>query len=58
LVLASGIRRVVLAWREPALFVADAQGVELLEQAGLTVLECPELAPEAREVNAHLKLQP
>jgi 5-amino-6-(5-phosphoribosylamino)uracil reductase len=54
LVLASGIRRVVLAWREPALFVADCQGVELLEQAGVTVLECPELAPEARAVNAHL----
>ncbi|MEY9967233.1 riboflavin-specific deaminase-like protein [Streptacidiphilus sp. MAP12-16] len=54
LVLASGIRRVVLAWREPALFVADCQGVELLEQAGISVLECPELAAEAREVNAHL----
>ncbi|TDU06696.1 diaminohydroxyphosphoribosylaminopyrimidine deaminase [Streptomyces sp. 846.5] len=54
LVRASGIRRVVLAWREPALFVADCQGVELLQQAGITVLECPELAPEARAVNAHL----
>ena len=53
-VLAAGIPRVVLAWREPARFVADCQGVELLEQAGLTVLECPELAAEACEVNAHL----
>jgi riboflavin-specific deaminase-like protein len=54
LVLAAGIPRVVLAWREPALFVADCQGVELLEQAGVTVLECAELAEEARSVNAHL----
>ncbi|MEZ0090385.1 dihydrofolate reductase family protein [Streptacidiphilus sp. EB129] len=54
LVLAAGIPRVVLAWREPALFVADCQGVELLEQAGVSVLECPELAAEARAVNAHL----
>ena len=54
LVRASPIRRVVLAWREPALFVADCQGVELLEQAGATVLECPELAEAARSVNAHL----
>ena len=54
LALAAGIPRVVLAWREPALFVADCQGIELLEQAGVTVLECPELAEEARAVNAHL----
>ena len=53
-VLAAGIPRVVLAWREPSRFVADCQGVELLEQAGVTVLECPELAAEACEVNAHL----
>ena len=50
----AGIPRVVLAWREPSLFVADCQGVELLEQAGVIVLECPELAAEARAVNAHL----
>jgi 5-amino-6-(5-phosphoribosylamino)uracil reductase len=54
LVRGSGIRRVVLAWREPPRFVADCQGVELLEQAGVTVLECPELAEAARAVNAHL----
>jgi riboflavin-specific deaminase-like protein len=58
LVRASPIRRVVLAWREPALFVADCQGVELLEQAGATVLECPELAEAARAVNAHLVRPP
>lgn len=56
LVRASPIRRIVIAWREPARFVADCQGVELLEQAGATVLECPELAPAARAVNAHLEL--
>ncbi|MEK8146433.1 dCMP deaminase [Streptomyces sp. M10(2022)] len=30
LILAAGIGRVVLAWREPSLFVADCQGVQLL----------------------------
>ncbi|MHA6759980.1 dihydrofolate reductase family protein [Streptacidiphilus sp. PAMC 29251] len=54
LIRASALRRVVVAWREPGLFVADCQGIELLEQAGLTVLECPELAAAARAVNAHL----
>jgi pyrimidine deaminase RibD-like protein len=56
LILAAGIRRVVIAWREPALFVADGQGVELLTAAGVTVIELPELADAARAVNAHLKL--
>jgi 5-amino-6-(5-phosphoribosylamino)uracil reductase len=54
LIRSAGIGRVVLAWREPALFVADCQGVELLEAAGVTVLETPGLAEEARAVNAHL----
>ncbi|MEY9937064.1 dihydrofolate reductase family protein [Streptacidiphilus sp. MAP5-3] len=54
LIRAAGVGRVVLAWREPALFVADCQGVELLAAAGATVLELPELAAEARAVNAHL----
>ena len=56
LIRASALRRVVIAWREPALFVADCEGVELLEQAGITVLECPELAPAARAVNSYLEL--
>jgi pyrimidine deaminase RibD-like protein len=55
-ILTSGVTRVVLAWREPALFVADCQGVELLTEAGLTVVELAELAQEAKEVNKHLKL--
>ncbi|HEY1970690.1 MAG TPA: deaminase [Pseudonocardia sp.] len=54
LILAAGIGRVVLAWREPPLFVADAQGAELLEHAGVTVVELPELADAVRAVNGHL----
>ncbi len=58
LILAAGIRRVAIAWREPALFVADCQGVELLTAAGVSVVELPELAEAARAVNAHLDLGP
>jgi diaminohydroxyphosphoribosylaminopyrimidine deaminase / 5-amino-6-(5-phosphoribosylamino)uracil reductase len=54
LILEAGVGRVVLAWREPSLFVADAQGVELLTAAGVTVLELPDLAEAARAVNAQL----
>jgi diaminohydroxyphosphoribosylaminopyrimidine deaminase/5-amino-6-(5-phosphoribosylamino)uracil reductase len=54
LILAAGIQRVVIAWREPDLFVADCQGVELLTAAGVEVVELPELAEAARAVNAHL----
>jgi diaminohydroxyphosphoribosylaminopyrimidine deaminase/5-amino-6-(5-phosphoribosylamino)uracil reductase len=56
LILATGIRRVVIAWREPALFVADCQGVELLTAAGVTIEELPDLAEAARAVNAHLAI--
>ncbi|GAB3427889.1 dCMP deaminase [Flindersiella endophytica] len=54
LILAADIRRVVIAWREPDLFVADCRGVELLTAAGVEVVELPELAEAARAVNAHL----
>jgi len=54
LILDAGIPRVVIAWREPSLFVADCQGVELLAAAGVTVVELPDLAGPARAVNAHL----
>jgi diaminohydroxyphosphoribosylaminopyrimidine deaminase / 5-amino-6-(5-phosphoribosylamino)uracil reductase len=54
LIIATGIPRVVIAWREPALFVADCLGVELLTEAGVTVVELPELAASALAVNAHL----
>ena len=56
LILDTGIPRVVVAWREPALFVADCQGVELLTAAGVEVVELPELADEARAANAHLRV--
>jgi len=54
LIIASGIPRVVIAWREPTLFVVNCVGVELLAAAGRTVVEIPELAAEARAVNSHL----
>ncbi|WP_324614742.1 deaminase [Streptomyces albireticuli] len=54
LVLRSGIRRVVIAWREPDLFVGDCVGVEALRTAGVEVVELPDMAEEARTVNVHL----
>jgi diaminohydroxyphosphoribosylaminopyrimidine deaminase/5-amino-6-(5-phosphoribosylamino)uracil reductase len=57
LILAAGIARVVIAWREPALFVADCQGCEMLAQAGVDVVELAEFADAARAVNSHLALE-
>jgi diaminohydroxyphosphoribosylaminopyrimidine deaminase / 5-amino-6-(5-phosphoribosylamino)uracil reductase len=54
LIIAAGLRRVVIGWREPALFVADCQGVELLSEAGLAVTELPALAGLAAAPNRHL----
>ena len=54
LIIAAGLRRVVIAWREPALFVADCQGYELLAEAGLEVAELPALATLAAAPNRHL----
>lgn len=54
LILDARIHRVVIAWREPSLFVADCQGFELLTAAGVTVVELTELAQQARAANAHL----
>lgn len=53
LILTTSIPRVVLAWREPALFV-DCDGAERLAADGRTVIERPDLADRVREVNAHL----
>jgi diaminohydroxyphosphoribosylaminopyrimidine deaminase / 5-amino-6-(5-phosphoribosylamino)uracil reductase len=50
----AGIRRVVVAWREPSLFVADCQGLELLERAGVEVTELGQLAGLAKAPNRHL----
>jgi diaminohydroxyphosphoribosylaminopyrimidine deaminase / 5-amino-6-(5-phosphoribosylamino)uracil reductase len=49
-----GVARVVIAWREPSLFVADCQGAELLARAGLEVAELPGLASLAKAPNSHL----
>ena len=54
LIIAAGLRRVVIAWREPALFVADGQGCELLSRAGLAVTELPAFAVDAIAPNRHL----
>lgn len=54
LLIAAGVPRVVVAWREPDLFVTDCQGTALLAAAGVEVVELPELAEAARAVNAHL----
>lgn len=56
LIIAAGIRRAVIAWREPALFVADCQGYEQLERAGLTVTELPAFTERAMAPNRHLPL--
>ncbi|HEX9999971.1 MAG TPA: deaminase [Actinoplanes sp.] len=53
LALTAGLRRVVLALREPLLF-ADCDGVEVLRRAGVEVLEIADLGPLVRDVNAHV----
>jgi diaminohydroxyphosphoribosylaminopyrimidine deaminase/5-amino-6-(5-phosphoribosylamino)uracil reductase len=54
LIIAAGIQRVVIAWREPPTFVHDAHGVEALRAAGIELVEYPDLAREAAAVNAEL----
>jgi diaminohydroxyphosphoribosylaminopyrimidine deaminase/5-amino-6-(5-phosphoribosylamino)uracil reductase len=53
LIVAAGITRVVLAWREPPVFVPGG-GSAWLADHGVLVTEVPELAADARAVNAHL----
>jgi pyrimidine deaminase RibD-like protein len=53
LVIEAGLRRVVIAWLEPPLF-APGGGAALLRAAGITVVEVPGLAAQARAVNAGL----
>lgn len=50
-IIAAGLRRVVIAWLEPPVF-APGGGAGLLREAGITVVEVPGLAAEARAVNA------
>lgn len=53
LILASPIRRVVFALREPATFVAGT-GADLLRAGGCEVVELADLAAGVRRTNAHL----
>jgi pyrimidine deaminase RibD-like protein len=53
LIVAAGITRVVLAWREPPVFVPGG-GAAWLAERGVLVTEVPELTAEALAVNAHL----
>ncbi len=53
LIIASGIRRVVIAWTEPPT-LAPGGGAARLRAAGVDVVVVPALADAAREVNAHL----
>jgi diaminohydroxyphosphoribosylaminopyrimidine deaminase / 5-amino-6-(5-phosphoribosylamino)uracil reductase len=51
LIIEAGLRRVVIAWLEPPVFAAGG-GAGVLRAAGVTVVEVPGLAAEARAVNA------
>ena len=53
LIIAAGIPRAVYAWHEPPILAAGG-GTEMLRAAGILVIEAPDLATEARAVNAHL----
>ncbi len=53
LIIASGIGRVVIAWREPPIFVPGGGAVRL-RKAGVRVEVLPDLAGAAKAVNAHL----
>jgi diaminohydroxyphosphoribosylaminopyrimidine deaminase / 5-amino-6-(5-phosphoribosylamino)uracil reductase len=53
LIIASGIGRVVMAWREPPIFVPGG-GAARLRKAGVAMTVLPELAAAAKAVNAHL----
>ncbi|MFI5778453.1 dCMP deaminase [Nocardia sp. NPDC051570] len=55
-ILAAGVPRIVLAWREPATFVENCVGVEKLREHGLEVIELADLAEEAMSMNRHLRL--
>ena len=55
-ILAAGITRVVIAWREPGTFVVNCVGVEKLREHGVEVVELPDLADEAMSMNRHLTL--
>ena len=45
LIISAGIARVVLAWREPNKFVSVPSGISVLTDAGLDVVEMPDVGP-------------
>ena len=45
LIIQAGIQRVVFAWREPSTYVAVPSGVRFLLEAGVEVIERPDLGP-------------
>jgi pyrimidine deaminase RibD-like protein len=51
LIIGAGLRRVVIAWLEPPVF-APGGGAALLRGAGITVVEVPGFAAQARAINA------
>ena len=51
-ILAAGVGRVVLAWREPPTYVGAPSGVGQLEGAGVEVVEKPGFVELARRPNA------
>lgn len=51
LIFDAGIQRVVLAMREPLIFV-DCEGVEVLEAAGVEVVELLDMADQVYQINA------
>jgi hypothetical protein len=51
---AADISRVVYAWDEPPVF-APGDGGGQLRAAGVEVIQIPDLAPRAAEVNEHLR---
>jgi diaminohydroxyphosphoribosylaminopyrimidine deaminase/5-amino-6-(5-phosphoribosylamino)uracil reductase len=53
LILAVGIKRAVIALREPLLF-ADCHGVETLRDAGVEVIEISDMGDLVREINSHV----
>jgi diaminohydroxyphosphoribosylaminopyrimidine deaminase/5-amino-6-(5-phosphoribosylamino)uracil reductase len=53
LIIAAGIGRVVLALREPSVFV-DCDGVRRLREAGVEVVEMADLAHLVAGINAHI----
>jgi pyrimidine deaminase RibD-like protein len=53
LIVASGVRRVVIAWLEPPIFVPGGGAAWLADRA-ITVVHLADLAEAAKSVNAHL----